>query len=143
MNQKNAKALRRIARQLAVEDSNTAIRYKQIVHPGRKVFLGWREKEAPEQPKNIVAKAAGGILGLMKRAWDGLKAAAGRAPEPVQKPDPKEYEPIIETMNPTTDVLVGGIRFYLQRIKRRLGLAETRIQARAERGRRLAELALR
>jgi hypothetical protein len=113
MNQKKSKSLRRMARSIARETGNTALRYRTIFHNPRQVMVGWKPAEIKED---------GGILkpvtGFLKRGWNLLKRLAGvPEPEPEQKPAPKSYVPDIRTVAPETHVLAGGIRFYLQRLK--------------------------
>lgn len=111
MNAKKSKSLRRMAREIAREANNTAVRYRTILHNPRQVMVGWKPAEPDQKP--TVAEKAKGILSSM---WGWLKKMAGRE-EPAQKPAPESFVPDIQTVAPETHVLAGGIRFYLRRMK--------------------------
>lgn len=112
MNQKKSKSLRRMARHLAREAGNTAVRYRTILHNPRQVMVGWKPAEIQAEEGGLLKP----VTGLLKRGWNLLKRLAG-VPEPEQKPAPESFVPDIRTVAPETHVLAGGIRYYLRRMK--------------------------
>lgn len=112
MNQKKSKSLRRMARSIARDAGNTERRYRTILHNPRQVMVGWKPAESQEKP-TLIEKAQN----ILTSMWSWVKRMAGRE-EPVQKPAPESWVPDIQTVAPETHVLVGGFRFYLQRMKK-------------------------
>lgn len=113
MNQKKVKSLRRMARSIAREKGDTALRYRTILHNPRQVMVGWKPAEPEQQEKGGILKPLGG---LFSRAWGWLKKMAGRE-EPERQKAPESWVPDIQTVAPETVVLAGGFRRYLQRMK--------------------------
>lgn len=114
MNQKKSKSLRRMARSIAQEAGNTALRYRTILHNPRQVMVGWKPAEVPtDDEKGGLLKSVGNVF---KAGWNFLKRMAG-AEQPEQREAPESWVPDIRTVAPETHVLAGGIRFYLRRMK--------------------------
>lgn len=112
MNAKKSKSLRRMAREIAREAGNTAVRYRTILHNPRQVMVGWKPAD-PDQKPTVVEKAKG----ILSSMWGWLKRMAGAEQPPVEAKQPESFVPDIRTVAPETHVLAGGIRFYLQRMK--------------------------